>query len=117
SQTVGYAPRGDERTPLPITVALDQKDRSWTGALSSTPVEQTPSGQLVDLGAVATARAEAGSVAVFRRDGRYVDMVTAELAGSYEAPIYGMLTVNSVVEEYDCAPKGLETLAVRLNGQ
>ena len=117
SQTVGYAPRGDERTPLPITVALDQKDRSWTGALSSTPVAQTPSGQLVDLGAVATARADAGSVAVFRRDGRYADMVTAELAGSYEAPIYGMLTVNAAVEEYDWAAKGLEKPAVRLNGQ
>ena len=117
SQTVGYAPRGNERTPLPITVALDQKDRSWTQALSSTPVAQAPSGQLVDLGAVATARVEPGNVALFRRDGRYADMVTAELAGSFEAPIYGMLAVNELVEEHDWAAKGLEKPEVRLNGQ
>ncbi len=117
SQTVGYAPRGDSRTPLPITIALEQKDRSWTQALSSTPIAQTPGGQLIDLGAVVEARTETGSPAVFRRDGRYADMVTAELAGAYEAPIYGMLAVDRAVDEYDWAAKGLQKPAIRLNGQ
>jgi multidrug efflux pump subunit AcrB len=117
SQTVGYAPRGDGRTPLPITIALAQKDRSWTQALSATPVAQTPTGQLIDLGAVVDARTEAGSPAIFRRDGRYADMVTAELAGAYEAPIYGMLTVDKAVDDYDWAAKGLVKPQIRLNGQ
>ncbi|WBX82907.1 efflux RND transporter permease subunit [Sphingosinicella microcystinivorans] len=117
SQTVGYAPRGDGRTPLPITIALEQKDRSWTQALSSTPVARTPGGQLIDLGAVIDARTEAGSPAIFRRDGRYADMVTAELAGAYEAPIYGMLAVNRAVDDYDWAAKGLQKPEIRLNGQ
>lgn len=117
SQTVGYAPRGDGRTPLPITVALEQKDRSWTQTLSSTPVAQTPDGRLIDLGAVVEARTEMGSPAIFRRDGRYADMVTAELAGAYEAPIYGMLAVDRAVEKHDWAAKGLQKPVVRLNGQ
>ncbi|MFT3978778.1 MAG: efflux RND transporter permease subunit, partial [Sphingomonas bacterium] len=117
SRTVGYAPRGDGRTPLPITVALEQKDRSWNGTLSSTPVAQTPGGQLVDLDAVVDARAEAGSPTIFRRDGRYADMVTAELAGAYEAPIYGMLAVDRAVDGYDWAAKGLAKPAIRFNGQ
>jgi len=117
SQTVGYAPRGDGRTPLPITIALEQKDRSWTQALSSTPIGQTPGGQLIDLGAVVEARTETGSPAIFRRDGRYADMVTAELAGAYEAPIYGMIEVNRAVDAYDWAAKGLTKPEILLNGQ
>lgn len=117
NQTVGYAPRGDGRTPLPITVALAQKDRSWTQALSATPVAQTPTGQLIDLGTVVDARTEAGSRAIFRRDGRSADMVTAELAGAYEAPIYGMLAVDRAVDDHDWAAKGLVKPQIRLNGQ
>ena len=30
NQTVGYAPRGDGRLPLPITIGLDQSNRSWS---------------------------------------------------------------------------------------
>ncbi|MBN8818409.1 MAG: efflux RND transporter permease subunit [Sphingomonas sp.] len=117
SQTVGYAPRGNERTPLPITIALEQKDRSWSQTLSSTPIAQTPAGQLIDLGSIVEARTEAGSPAIFRRDGRYADMVTAELAGAYEAPIYGMIEVNRAVDAHDWAASGLRKPAIRLNGQ
>ncbi len=114
---VGYAPRGGGRTPLPISVALAQGARSWTETLSSTPVAVTPAGDLVELGAIVDARQEAGSRAIFRRDGRYADMVTAELAGDYEAPIYGMLAVNRAIEDHDWAAQGLAMPVVRLNGQ
>ena len=116
-ETVGYAPRGDGRSPLPITVALDQKDRSWSQALSSTPVARTAAGQLIDLGAVVDVRMESGSPAIFRRDGRYTDMVTAELAGAYEAPIYGMIAVDRAVEAHDWAAQGLKKPDIRLHGQ
>jgi multidrug efflux pump subunit AcrB len=117
SQTVGYAPRGNGRSPLPITIALEQKDRSWTQTLSSTPVARTPNGQLIDLGAVVEAKTETGGLTIFRRDGRYADMVTAELAGAYEAPIYGMLAVDRAVNAHDWAAKGLQKPVIRLNGQ
>lgn len=120
NRTVGYAPRGDERTPLPITIALPQSARSWTQTLASTPVavSQGPAGtKLVELGAVVDARQEQGSPAIFRRDGHFADMVTAELAGDYEAPIYGMMAVDRAVDGYDWAAKGLQKPVIRLSGQ
>ncbi len=117
NQTIGYAPRGNGRTPLPITIALPQSARSWTRTLASTPVAVTTSGELVELGAVVDAQAEQGNPAIFRRDGRFADMVTAELAGEYEAPIYGMLAVNRAVASYDWAAHGLAKPMLRLNGQ
>ena len=44
-------------------------------------------------------------------------MVTAELAGRYEAPIYGMLAVADAVDAFDWAGKGLQKPDVLLNGQ
>jgi multidrug efflux pump subunit AcrB len=69
----------------------------------------------VALGEVVTASRESGSTHIFRRDGRDVDMILAELAGAYEAPIYGMLAVNKSIEQADWGkvPKP----AIRLNGQ
>ena len=117
NQTIGYVPRGQERTPLPITISLPQSARSWTQTLASTPVAVGPSGNLIELGAVVDARQELGSPSIFRRDGRYADMVTAELAGTYEAPIYGMLAVNDAIDEHDWAARKLQKPVVRLNGQ
>jgi multidrug efflux pump subunit AcrB len=117
SQTIGYAPRGQGRTPLPITIALPQSARSWSQTLASTPVASTPSGQLIELGAVVEASREQGSLSIFRRDGRSADMVTAELAGKYEAPIYGMFAVDRAIDAYDWKGKGLQKPMVRMNGQ
>lgn len=117
SQTVGYVPRGDGRSPLPITVALPQSARSWTSTLASTPVAQAPNGGLIELGAVVNAKNDQGSHNIFRRDGRSVDMVLAELAGDYEAPIYGMLAVNRAIDKVDWAAKGLKKPVISLNGQ
>jgi multidrug efflux pump subunit AcrB len=41
-QTVGYAPRGDGRDPLPIRIALDQSQRSWSADLAATPIWSPP---------------------------------------------------------------------------
>ena len=47
------------------------------------------------------ATVEEGSPQIFRRDGRFADMVMAELAGRFEAPLYGMLAVADRVEAHD----------------
>ena len=44
-------------------------------------------------------------------------MVTAELAGRYEAPIYGMLAVDKAIDDFDWAKAGLQKPAVSLHGQ
>ena len=101
--TVGYSHRGEERNPIAITVRLPKSDLSWTQALASTPVPANalPGAKtVVELGEVVRASTEAGSPVIFRRDGRFADMVMAELAGSYEAPIYGMLEVARRIDAH-----------------
>jgi multidrug efflux pump subunit AcrB len=120
SLTLGYAPRGQERPPLPIVLALPQSARSWGEALAATPVavsRVSGAPQMITLGELVTVTREAGSPTIFRRDGRAAEMVTAELAGAYEAPIYGMFAVNDAVEAFDWQAAGLQKPDIRFNGQ
>jgi multidrug efflux pump subunit AcrB len=115
-QIVGYVHRGEGRDPLAVTIALPQSARTWSEALASTPVAAAGSGgRLVSLGELVAASQEPGSTHIYRRDGRDVDMVMAELAGEYEAPIYGMLAVDKAVKAADWGD--LPTPDIRLNGQ
>ncbi|MEQ1725088.1 MAG: efflux RND transporter permease subunit [Sphingopyxis sp.] len=117
-QTVGYAPRGDGRDPLPIRIALAQSQRSWSQSLAATPLApMAAGGRLVELGEIVEAREEAGSPALFRRDGRSADMVTAELAGDYEAPIYGIFAVGDAIDNFDWAAAGLTKPVIHFSGQ
>ncbi len=116
--TVGYAHRGQGRTPLEIAVRLPQSDRTWNERLAATPVavSQASDGRrLVELGEIVEATREAGSYPIYRRDGRDAEMVTGELAGQYEAPIYGMLAINEAIARHDW--KSLPPPEIRLNGQ
>jgi len=114
-QVVGYAHRGENRDPLEISVRLPQSARTWGQTLGSTPVARAADGRLVELSEVVDAKREAGSTHVFRRDGRDVDMVMAELAGAYEAPIYGMMDVDKRLRDMDwgATPKP----DIRMHGQ
>ena len=101
-QVVGYSHRGEGRNPIEISVRLPQSARSWNQNLASMPVAMAERGErLVELGELVSAQEEAGSYPIFRRNGRYAEMVMAELAGDYEAPIYGMLDVERLVREHD----------------
>jgi multidrug efflux pump subunit AcrB len=117
---VGHAPQGDGRDPLPIQIGLNQSQRSWSQALAATPVAVTRGAagpQLVPLGELVEARMVKADPSIFRRDGRGATMVSAELAGRYEAPIYGMLAVNEAIDAHDWAARGLPKPEIRLNGQ
>jgi multidrug efflux pump subunit AcrB len=120
SKTVGYAPRGNGRTPLPITIELPQSARRWDASLASTPVavaRGAGAGRLVELGEVVDAHREPGSLTIFRRNGRSADMVTGDLAGEFEAPIYGMLAVDRAIDRHDWAADGLVKPVIKLHGQ
>ena len=115
---VGYAHRGEGRDPLEISVRLPQSARSWGEGLAAMPVAMSQGaggGRLVSLGEVATASNEAGSTHIFRRDGRDVDMIMGELAGAYEAPIYGMMAVDKAIRQGDW--KDLPKPDIRMHGQ
>lgn len=99
-KVVGYSHRGEDRNPLPISVRLPRSDMTWGEYLASVPVpaNQIPGNKaVVELGNVVTGTNEAGSWPIYRRDGRYAEMVQAELAGAYEAPIYGMFAVDDAI--------------------
>ena len=113
-QTVALVQRGGGRDPLPVTVQLPQSARSWTAGLASLPVA-TAANRLVTLGEVVTASPQAGSTHRYRRDGRDADMVMGELAGAYEAPIYGLAAVDEAIAKADW--QGLSRPQVRLHGQ
>jgi len=115
---VGYSHRGTDRTPIEIAVELPKNELSLTARLLSTPVPANaiPGGTgVVELGDVVTAKAEPSSYPVFRHNGRPVEMVMAELAGAYEAPIYGMLAVGDAVEKKDWG--NLTKPVIALHGQ
>lgn len=117
SQTLTYVPQGNDRDPLPVEMALDQSQRQYTGVLAATPVAATPAGQLLSLGDLVQVRREQGGQMIFRRDGRGATMVMADMAGRYEAPIYGLLAVDRAVEAYDWKGHGLIRPAILMHGQ
>jgi multidrug efflux pump subunit AcrB len=106
---VGYSHRGEGRNPIEIVVRLPKSDLSWNELLASTPVpaNSVPGNKtVVELGDIVRVTNELGSPAIFRRDGRFADMVMAELAGAFEAPIYGMLDVDKLIEAHDWGALG-----------
>ncbi len=115
---VGYSYRGAERLPIEIAVGLPKRDLSWDSRLASTPVAANTvpgSKAVVELGQVVRVSQEEGSPVIFRRDGHFADMVMAELAGRFEAPIYGMLAVDKLVAQHDWG--NLPKPAIRFRGQ
>jgi multidrug efflux pump subunit AcrB len=101
---VGYSHRGEGRDPIEIVVRLPKRGLAWSEQLASTPVPANTipgSKTVVQLGDVVRVSMEQGSPTIFRRDGRFADMVMAELAGAYEAPIYGILEVNDRTATHD----------------
>ncbi|MGO9135830.1 MAG: efflux RND transporter permease subunit [Methylovirgula sp.] len=117
-KSLGYSHRGEDRNPIEISVGLPKRDLSWSQALAATPIPANtlPGNKtIVELGDVVRATKELGSPVIFRRDGHFADMVMAELAGAYEAPIYGMLEVDRLVDQHDWGK--LQKPSISLHGQ
>src|SRR5690606_11925786 len=52
---------------------------------------------IVELGDVVSVTREPASYPIFRHNGRAAEMVMAELAGAFEAPVYGMIAVADAI--------------------
>jgi len=118
STTVGYSHRGEGRRPIPIVMARARADRVMDAETLSTPVPANalPGGRgVVELGDVVEIREERASYPIFRHNGIDTIMVTGELAGAFEAPLYGMLAVADRLDAMDWAEGTKPT--IRLNGQ
>ncbi|QKV18595.1 efflux RND transporter permease subunit [Oricola thermophila] len=116
--TVGYSHRGDGRHPIPIRVERAKGDRVLDERFLSTPIPANvlPGARgVVELGDVIEVEEERASYPIFRHNGRFAEMVTAELAGDYEAPLYGMIAVADQLEQMDW-PEGTKP-SIKLHGQ
>lgn len=92
------------RDPMQIALRLTNQDRALNGNTNSLPVAtaMTANGaRLVELGEIITPIQTQASYPIFRRDGLEAEMVTADLAGQYEAPIYGIFDTNKKIENAD----------------
>ncbi len=117
--TAGYSYRGEGKNPMEISIRLPRSDLYPGERLLSTPVAAPgPAGDTganVELGDVVRLDEERASYPIFRHNGRFVEMVTAELAGRFEAPLYGMLAVGDALEQQSW-PDGLRP-DIRMHGQ
>lgn len=117
-RTIGYSHRGEGRPPIPIRIERAKGDKVFDERFLSTPIPANalPGDRgVVELGDVLRLAQDTASFPVFRRNGRAAEMITAELAGSYEAPLYGMLAVQKALDAQDWT--GLEKPRIALHGQ
>ena len=97
---VGYSQRGGGLKPIDITVAPPRSALSLNERILSTPLPAggtVRQGANVELGDVVSLKQERASFPIFRHNGRFAEMVSAEVAGRFEAPIYGMLAVEDKI--------------------
>ncbi len=104
---VGYSHRGELINPIEIAIQMPPSGLFLSERMLTTPVPGRRG--VVELGDLVTLTRETASYPIYRRDGRFAEMVTGELAGAFEAPIYGMLAVEEALEDQD--------LDIRYHGQ
>ncbi len=117
-QLVGYSHRGTDRDPIPIVVREPKSELTWNRVLASTPVPANSlpgSRNVVELGELVNVHETKGSPVLFRRDGHYADMVTGDVAGEFESPIYGMLAVDKLIAKHNWG--NLPRPSIRFHGQ
>ncbi|MGB3536622.1 MAG: efflux RND transporter permease subunit [Mesorhizobium sp.] len=117
-ETVGYSHRGEGREPIPIRIERPKGDKVVDERYLSVPVPANtlPGARgVVELGDVVRMTKEKTSYPIFRHNARDAEMVIGELAGQYEAPLYGMVAVEKALDKMGWT--GLKKPVIRLHGQ
>ena len=102
--SVGYSHRGAGANPVEIAIHLPKAGLGPGERLLSTPVPGRNG--IVELGDLVEWKYEEASYPLFRHGGRFAEMVTADLAGQFEAPIYGMFAVEDAIAAQDWGADG-----------
>ncbi|RAZ91056.1 AcrB/AcrD/AcrF family protein [Mesorhizobium hawassense] len=116
--TVGYSHRSGGRLPIPIRIALSKTNGVVDQRALATPVAANAlpgARDVVELGDVVRVSRERASYPIFRHNGRPAEMVMGELAGAFEAPVYGMLAVDDAIAKADWS--NVPKPAIALHGQ
>ncbi len=111
---IGYSQRGHGLKPIDISVALPRSGQTPSERMLSTPLPAggtVRQGANVELGDVVRLTRETASFPIFRHNGRFAEMVSAEVAGRFEAPIYGMLAVADAMKTIDWGQTGPPAVA------
>ena len=106
---VGFSQRGEGLRPIDISVKLPKSAMTLDERLLSTPLPAggtVRQGANVELGDVVKVTRERASYPIFRHNGRFAEMVSGDVAGRFEAPIYGMLAVQDALAKMDWGPGG-----------
>lgn len=112
---LGFSHRGDGRNPIPIVLELPKESLFLGDRILSTPIS-TLTGEIRELGDVVRITREPGSYAIYRRDGRFADLVTAGLRGEpKDAPVYSMFAIERILNDMEW-PSG-EPPVIRFSGQ
>jgi multidrug efflux pump subunit AcrB len=115
---VGYSQRGEGMKPIDISVMLPRSERTLDERILSTPLPAggtVRQGENVELGDVVKVVREPASYPIFRHNGRFAEMVTADVAGRFEAPVYGMFSVEDAIAKIDWGKDGPPT--IKYHGQ
>ncbi|PCJ35569.1 MAG: multidrug transporter AcrB [Cellvibrionales bacterium] len=104
---LGHSHRGDGRNPIPIVMRQPKESLFVGERLLSTPIP-TMTGETRELGDVVTITHEPASYPIYRRDGRFADLVMASIRGEHrDAPMYALHDVEQNIKEMDW-PEGMQ---------
>jgi multidrug efflux pump subunit AcrB len=106
---VGFSQRGEGLKPIDISLKLPKSGMTLSERLLSTPLPAggtVRQGANVELGDVVKVTRERASYPIFRHNGRFAEMVSGDVAGRFEAPVYGMLAVQDALAKMDWGPGG-----------
>ncbi|MBV1931261.1 MAG: efflux RND transporter permease subunit, partial [Porticoccaceae bacterium] len=105
-EELGYSYRGEGRNPIPIVLRQPKESLVLGERILSTPIA-TMNGEIRELGDVVNITREKSSYPIYRRDGRFADMVTASIRGEHrDAPMYALHDVEQIIADMDW-PDGL----------
>jgi len=104
---LGHSHRGDGRNPIPIVMRQPKESLFVGERLLSTPIP-TMTGETRELGDVVTITHEPASYPIYRRDGRFADLVMASIRGEHrDAPMYALHDVEQNIKKMDW-PEGMQ---------
>jgi len=103
-KSVGILHQDDVLSPIPIVLELNDTDKMTISELENLPIRNNMN-RVVTLGNLTKSNMTFQPLSINRKDQKRVVMVTAELAGNLESPIYAMLNMKSSIENLKL-PKG-----------
>jgi len=103
-KSVGLLHQDDVLSPIPIVLELVDADKMTASELENLPIRNYRN-EVVALGNVTKLSMINQPLSINRKDQKRVVMVTAELAGNLESPIYAMLNMENSIKNLNL-PKG-----------